>query len=193
MKTRDCRDAVRSYTFHIVLFLPSYNVNLMNVSSAAAKGSSFSFAADALHLLTPDGIQLPVKQRRKLFFLECKFKRNSMNLVTKTRWDTSDAMLWHQRLGLLNQLDLSSLVNVGELKFCEVCTTSKMREVAVPKNTDSRASAVGQLCFSDIQGSLELRRMHGKRYTLSFMDDINRLDMKKSGVLLKFQEFAAEY
>ena len=68
-----------------------------------------------------------------------------------------------------------------------------MREVAVPKNTDSRASAVGQLGFSDIQGPLELPRMHGKRYALSFMDDINRLNMKKSGVLLKFQEFAAEH
>ncbi|XP_063720043.1 uncharacterized protein LOC134846590 [Symsagittifera roscoffensis] len=150
MQIRECHDAVRRYTFHTVLFVPRYSVNLMIVSSAVARDSSFTFAADALHLLAPDGGQLPVKQRGKLFFLECKFNRNPMTLVTKTRRDTSDAMLWHRRQGHLNQQDLSSLVNVGELEFCGVCTASKMHEVAVPKKTDSRASALGQRGFSDI-------------------------------------------
>ena len=95
-------------------------MNLTSVSSAVARGSSFSFAADASHLLAPDGGQLPVKQRGKRFFLECKFNRNPMFLVTKTRGDTSDAMLWHRRLEHFNQQDLSSLVNVGQLELCEV-------------------------------------------------------------------------
>ena len=118
VEIRDCHDAVRSYTFHNLLFVPSYSVNLMSVSSAVARGSSFSFTADASHLLAPVGGQLPVKQRGRLFFLDCKFNRNPMTLVTKTRRDNSDAMLWHRRLGQLNQQDLSSLVNVGELEFC---------------------------------------------------------------------------
>ena len=55
----DCHDAVRSYTFHNLLFVPSYSVNLMSVSSAVARGSSFSFASDASHhLLAPDGGQI---------------------------------------------------------------------------------------------------------------------------------------
>ena len=95
MEIRDCHDAVRSYTFHNVLFVPSYSVNSMSVSSAVARGSSFSFAADASHLLASDGGQLPVKRRGKLFFLECKFMRKPMTLVTKTRRDNRDAMLWH--------------------------------------------------------------------------------------------------
>ena len=74
-----------------------------------------------------------------------------MILVTKTRRNTSDAMLWHQQLGHLNQQDLPSLVIMGELEFCEMSTASKMHEVAVPKKTDSRASAVGQRDFGDIQ------------------------------------------
>ena len=152
----------------------------MSVSSAVARGSSFSFAADATHLLASDGGQLPVKQRGKLFFLECQFKRNPMTLVTKTRRDNRDAMLWHRGLRYLNQHDLSSLVNVGELEFCEVCTASKMHEVAVPKKTESRASAVRQRVF------------------LSFIDDFSRLVVvkylvKKSDALLKFQEFVAEH
>ena len=170
----------------------------MNVSSAMARGSSLSFAADASHLLTPDGGQLPVKQPGKLFFLECKFSRNPMILVTKTRRDTSGAMLWHRRLGHLHQQDLSSLVNVGQLETYEVCTACKMHEVAVPKKTDSRASAVGQRVFSDIQGPFEVSSMHGARYALSFIDDFSRLVVfkylvKKSDALLKFQEFVAEH
>ena len=49
----------------------------------------------------------------------------TMALVTKTRRDTNDAMLWPQRLGNLNQQNLSSLVSVGELEFFEVCAASK--------------------------------------------------------------------
>ena len=195
VEIRDCHDAVRSYTFHNVLFVPSYSVNLMSVSSAVARGSIFSFAADASHLLAPDGGQLPAKQRGKLFFPDCKFNGNPMTLMTKTRRDTSDAMLWHRRLG---HRRLSSLVNVGELEFCEVCTASKMHEVAVSKKIDNRASAVGQRVFSDIQGPFEVPSMHGARYALSFIDDFSRLAVvkylvKKSDALLKFQEFVAEH
>ena len=93
VEIRDCHDALRRYTFHNVLLVPSYSVNLASVSSAVARGSSFSFAADASHLLEPDGGQLPVKQRGTLFLLECKFNRNPMFLVKKTRRYTSDAML----------------------------------------------------------------------------------------------------
>ena len=140
---RDCQDVTRSYTFHNVLFVPSYNVNLMSVSSAIARGSSFSFTSDSSHLVAPDGRRLPVKQRGKLFFLECKFKRNAMTLATKAKMETSSAMLWHRRLGHLNKHDLISVVDVGELGFCEVCTASKMHEVAMPKKTENRAASVG--------------------------------------------------
>ena len=198
VEIRDCHDVVRSYTFQNVRFVPSYRVNLITVSTAVARASSFIFAADASHRLAPDGRQLTVKQRSKLFFLECKFKRNPMTLVTKTRSDTSDAMLSHRWLGHLNQQDLSSLVNVGELELCEVCTASEMQKVAVPKKTDSRASAVGQRVFSDFQGPSEVPSMYGTRYAL-LHDDISRLAVvkyvvKKSDALLKFlKEFVAEY
>ena len=184
-----------------MLFVPSYSVNSMSLRSAVDRGSSFCFASDASHLLAPDGRQLPVKQRGKLFFLECKFKGNPMILLTKTRRDTSDAMLWLTltsriwctlRLVHRNQQDLSSLVNLGELEFCKVCAASKMHEVAVLKKTDSRASAVGQRVFNDIQGPFEAPSMHGARYPLSFIDDFCRLAVvkylvKKSDALLKFQ------
>ena len=100
-------------------------------------------------------------------------------------------MLWHRRLGYLNQQDLSSLVNVGELEF-------KMHEKAAPKKTDSRASAVGQRVFNENQGPFEVPSMHGARYALSFIDDFSWLAVvkylvKKSDALLKFQEFVAEH
>ena len=87
---------------------------------------------------------------------------------------------------------------MGELEFCEVCTASKMLEVALPKKTDSRASVVEQRVFGDIQGAFEVPSMHGARYALSFIDYFSRLSVvkylvKNSDALLKFQEFVAEY
>ena len=75
VEIRDCNDAVRSYTFHNVLFVPNYSMNLTSVSSAVARGSSFSFAADASHLLAPDGGQLYVKQRDKISSLSESLER----------------------------------------------------------------------------------------------------------------------
>ena len=173
-------------------------MNLMSARPAVFRSSSFSFAADASHLLPPDGGQLPVKQRGKLFLLECKFKRNPMTLVMKTRRNTSNARLWHRRQGHLNQQDLSSLVNVGELEFCKVCTASKLHKVAMLQKTDSRASVVGQRVFSDIQGPFEVPSTHFTRYALSFIDNFGRLAVfkflaKKRGAHLEFQEFVAEH
>ena len=76
-------------------------------------------------------------------------------------------------------------------------TASKIHEVSMPNKTDSRASALGQRVFSDIQGPFEVLSMHGARYALSFIDDFSRLAVvkymvKKSDALLKFQEFVAE-
>ena len=54
VEIKNCHDAVRSYTFLHVLFVPRYRVNLMTVSSAVASGSSFSSATVASHLLALD-------------------------------------------------------------------------------------------------------------------------------------------
>ena len=81
MEIRDCHDAVRSYFFRNVLFVPSYSLNLMSGSSAVASGLSFTSTRASDSSFTSTGIrwgQLPVKQRGKLFFPECKFKRNPM-------------------------------------------------------------------------------------------------------------------
>ena len=49
----------------------------------------------------------------------------------------------------------------------------------MPKKTISRASAVGQRVFTDIQGQFEVPSMHGASYALSFTDDVSRLAVVK--------------
>ena len=60
-----------------------------------------------------------------------------------------------------------------------MCVQLKMHEVAEPKKTDSRPSAVGQRLSSDIQAQYEVPSMHGARYTMSFIDDFSRLAVVK--------------
>ena len=50
-------------------------------------------------------------------------------------------------------------------EFCEVCTASKMHEVAMPKKTESRASAVWQRVFNGIEGEFEVPSKHGDQYS----------------------------
>ena len=121
-----------------------------------------------------------------------------MFLLTETRIGTSDATLRHRQLGHLNQQDLASLVNVGELEFSKMCTASKMQEVAVPKKTDSRASAVVPRVFSYIQGPFDVASMHGARYALSVIYDSSWLAVikylvRKSDALPKFIQIVTEH
>ena len=55
---------------------------------------------------------------------------------------------------------------MGNLELCELCTASKMHEIAVPMKTEIAEPAVGQQVFRDIQGSLEVSNMHGARYAI---------------------------
>ena len=63
--------------------------------------------------------------------------------MTKTKSNISDAMLWHCRLGHINEQEFSSDVNVAEVTFCEMLTASEIYEAVAPMNMDSTASAVG--------------------------------------------------
>ena len=99
-------------------------------------------------------------------------------------WGTSTSRIFHLSCKFGRAIVLRSVY---------IC----VHEISAPKKTDSRASAVGQRVFSDIQGPFEVSSMHGARYALSFIDNFSWLAevkhlVKKSDALLKFQEFVAE-
>ena len=95
----------------------------------------------------------------------------------------------HRRLGYLIKQHDSSLVNLSELRFCEVFAVTKEVEVAVTRKTDNRTLAVGPRLKSDTKGPFEVPSMHSAHYDLNFNNNFSRVAVvKKSNALLKLQK-----
>ena len=115
--------------------------------------------------------------------------------------------LWHQRLGHLNQNDVSKLSKsehvVTGLKpilgndqhmDCESCALGKMHRLPFPKQSNSRAEIAHATIHTDLCGPMHVESAGGSRYVLTFTDDYSRYSFvyflkQKSQVLSKFKEF----
>ena len=94
--------------------------------------------------------------------------------------------LWHQRLGHLNQNDVSKLSKsehvVTGLKpilgndqhmDCESCALGKMHRLPFPKQSNSRAE-IAHATIHDLCGPMHVESAGGSRYVLTFTDDYSR-------------------
>ena len=136
----DVNGIERMYKFHDVLFVPSYNVNLMSVSRAEAKGNSFIFKSDQPVIQCGQDEALPMCLQGQLYYLQCRFSARAHSAK-----ETRDATLWHRRMGHLNFNDVKKVysdLNGGQREVCEVCSMSKLHELPVPKQTQTRSKQV---------------------------------------------------
>ena len=99
----DVNGIERMYKFHDVLFVPSYNVNLMSVSRAEAKGNTFIFKSDQPVIQCGQDEALPMCLQGQLYYLQCRF--SGLARVHSAK-ETRDATLWHRRMGHLNCNDV---------------------------------------------------------------------------------------
>ena len=110
----------RMYEFHDVLFVPSYNVNLMSVSRVEAKGNTFVFKSDQPVIQCGQDEALPMCLQGQLYYIRCRFSdRAQANSAKGSR----DATLWHRRMGHLNLNDLKKVhsgIN-GDNARCAKC------------------------------------------------------------------------
>ena len=80
-------------------------------------------------------------------------------------------------MGPLNFNDVHKVhsdLNGGHSGVCEVCSMSKLHELPVPKQTQTKSKHKGERVFSDIQGPFEMPSLHGAQYALMFIDDFGR-------------------
>ena len=111
------------------------------------------------------------------------------------------ATLWHRRMGHLNFNDVKKVhsdLNGGQSGVSEVCSMSKLHELPVPKQTQTRSEHEGKRVFSDIEGPFEVPSLHGARYALMFNDDFSRYAVvnfvvRKSDTLECFKEYVVRY
>ena len=150
---------------------------------------------DGIYILTPD--------KHELYNSELDNNSHVKSLKKKFP-STSDAYLWHLRLGHINSNRIQRLIKDGPLepldfdKFpvCESCLEGKMTKR--PFNAKSRkAEELLELMHSDVCGPISIQARGGYEYFITFTDDYSRfgyvyLMKRKSETFEKFKEFRVE-
>ena len=120
----------------------------------------------------------------------------------------TQADLWHQRLGHVNEQTLSKVLKCGTVtgitgldpgnivSFCEGCTLGKMAAKPFEPVGEVRATRRLQIVHSDVCGPITPQSTGGSKYFVTFTDEYSRATSvhfmtKKSKVLEKFREIEA--
>ena len=150
---------------------------------------------DGLYILTPD--------KHELYNSELNNNSHVKSLKRKFP-STSDAYLWHLRLGHINSNRIQRLIKDGLLEpwdfddfpICESCLEGKMTKR--PFNTKGRsAQELLELVHLHICGPMSIQARGSYEYFITFTDDYSRfgyvyLMKRKFKAFEKFKEFRAE-
>ena len=151
------------YKLHGVLFVPSYNVNLTSVSRVDAKGNNFIFKSDQPVIQCGQDEALPMCLQGQLYYLRCRFSGLARAHSAK---EARDATFWHRRMGHFNFNDVKKVhsdLNGDQIGMCEVSSMSRLHELPIPKQTQTRSKHKCELVFSEIQGPFEVPSLHWAR------------------------------
>ena len=184
-----------------VLYVPSYEVNLLSVNTAVSFGHRFIFHESKARMVLNDGHEINLKKDTGLFFLKVTFR----NLIDPVTCNTSkgdikgDIGLWHKRLGHLNKVDVERTIGCknNSKDVCETCAMGKQESKPVPKEVQTKAQKALELVYSDILDPFEVASLNGSKYAVTFIDEYTKYSVvkymsNKFQVLNKFKEYVAE-
>jgi GAG-pre-integrase domain len=116
----------------------------------------------------------------------------------------NETLIWHHRLGHINETRIKKLQEVGllgcfdleSIATCESCLSGKMTKVYFTKKSERSKDLLG-LVHSDVCGPMSISARDGSRYFVTFTGDFSRYDYvylmrHKSKSFEKFKEFNAE-
>lgn len=181
-----------------VLYSKDNGFNLLSVSAAAATGVEFQFDADRC-MAYKDGQLILTADRHsnglyRLVSPPVYPKQQQPISLAAAQADTSDANLWHRRLGHLGYSSLKKMVEAGMVKglpisaedidnakeACDICLKTKGTRQPF-KPSESKTDKPLQLIHMDLCGPLE-ESLGKAKYFATFLDDYSDYS---SVVLLK--------
>lgn len=182
-----------------ILCIPDIAINLLSVSKVCSKGYRVLFTSDACEVRSASGSLVAVGRETGGLYKLC-LTSNEVSCAAKAQ---DDMLLWHRRMGHLNEQSLKTLRKlVSGVAFpdssvlpCAICLQGKHHRQPFSK-TGSRASEVMELIHSDLCGPMEEESLGGSRYFLTFIDDVSRklfvyFLKSKDEVLDCFEQFKA--
>ena len=104
-------------------------------------------------------------------------------------------------MGHLNLNDLKKVhsgLNGEQCELCEVCSMSKLHELPVPQQTQTRTKLKGERIFSDVQEPSEVQSLVGAQYALTLIDEYSRYAVvnfvvRKSDTPKCFKKYVVRY
>lgn len=160
-----------------VLHIPDLSVNLLSVSQLVSKGHTVIFDNSGCQIIDSDSELVATGRHINNMFVLNQSNRRCLFL------NQNDNILWHRRMGHLNQADLVKLkngmatgidfVNKKDFQPCVNCLKGKQFRFPFPKE-GTRASSLLEIVHSDLCGPMENASLGGARYFISFIDDFSR-------------------
>ena len=181
-----------------VLFVPSFETNLVSVSKLVEKGHRVEFSSNCSQLKTEKGANYRIDREGNLYTIQMKLVEKPLSFATNATKMT-DLETWHKKLGHANER--STRLTVPSLKkcefFCEPCALGKIHEKPLPREAGSKASKKLERVYTDIKGPIEPASINGYRYAITFVDEYtNHAVVKfmkfKSEALEKLKQYVAE-
>ena len=187
-----------------VLLVPEIRKNLVSGPILCKKGFKLVFESD-MFILTKAGMYVGKGYLTEGLFKLNVLVTNTMNNNKNTSVYIVDSfVLWHARLGHVNNRSIYRMVNLNLLpKFdvnihnkCETCTESKFARQSF-KSVQERSNELLSLIHSDLCDFKAIPSRGGKNYFITFIDDYSKycyvyLLHSKDEALNSFKTYKAE-
>ena len=187
-----------------VLHVPEIRKNLVSDPILSKKGFKLVFESDRF-ILTKAGMYVGKGYLTEGLFKLNVLVTNTMNNKKNTSVYIVDSfVLWHARLGHVNNRSIYRMVNLNLLpKFdvnihnkCEICTESKFARQSF-KSVQERSNELLSLIHSDLCDFKAILSRGGKNYFITFIDDCSKycyvyLLYSKDEALNSFKTYKAE-
>lgn len=185
-----------------VLYIPNLTTNLLSVSQLIANGNTVSFEKNCCNIRDKHNKLIGVASLKNGVY-----KLNTVKSVglAASAVNTSEARLWHRRLGHINSSDLEKMKNGAvegvsykdtaniQKSNCVVCCEGKQSRLPFP-SANHRSEVLLEVVHSDLCGPMESKSLGGARYFLLFVDDASRMSFvyflkEKNQALKYFKEY----
>jgi GAG-pre-integrase domain len=186
-----------------IYFVPSISRNIISVSCMDMDGFTFSIK-DQYFSFYRDGIFYGSSQVvNGLYVLEMDNQVLNINNMRLKSSRESEILIWHHRLGHINETRIKKLQDIGllgcfdleSITTCESCLSGKMTKTPFTKKSERSMDLLG-LVHSDVCSPMSISARDGSRYFVTFTDNFSRYGyvylMSKAELSRSFWGFALE-
>lgn len=185
-----------------ILCVPNLTTNLLSVSQLIANGNTVSFEKYCCNIRNPQNVLIGIASLQNGVY---KLNTMKSEVLVASAVHTTDARLWHRRLGHVNSNDLQKMRKGAvegvfykdradiQKSNCEVCCEGKQSRLPFP-SANHRSETLLEVVHSDLCGPMETRSIGQARYFVLFVDDASRMAFvyflkEKNQVFQKFKEY----